>query len=358
MVEDSNPSTQPVTSSSPIRSRYLWGSTLASALAIVGFVLWVLLIRENLHAVIDGELYRSAQPTPEMLQRVQRDLGVRSVINLRGIWAGESWFDDEVASSAELGLELHHIDMATFNLAPPEELRKLIAVYDSCPRPVLIHCRHGADRTGLAVAIYQILYCGKSLDEAMSSYSLKCGHTGLAYGRHLPHLFDIYRDWLGTEQQEHSPEQFRRWVSGLDSIGQYGAMVEVVNHSTVADPTIGITFRVTNTSDYTWQMQTESQDGISLLVHLEKGDGIDLASVDVHAWDPVVTPGKSIEMHATIPGPREGGDLKVRAELRDANGFRFGRFGCGTTHAQLQIFPAKMLANAVSASASPQTSRK
>jgi protein tyrosine phosphatase (PTP) superfamily phosphohydrolase (DUF442 family) len=348
IAEDPTPSSRPTRSSI---KRYLWGSTAVTLLVIAGFALWVLLLRENLHAVIEGELYRSAQPTPAMLERVQRDLGIRTVINLRGVWVGESWFDQEVESSGELGLELHHIDMATFKLAPPDELRKLITLYESCPKPILIHCRHGADRTGLAVAIYKILYCGASLDEAMEAYSLKCGHTGYAYGRHLPHLFDIYRDWLAAEQAEHSPALFRRWVSGLESIGQFGAMVEVVDHSTVADPTLGITFRVTNTSRYPWQMETETQEGISLLVRLEDVKGDDLASAKIKAWEPVVEPGQSIEMHATIPGPRQGGQVKVRAELRDANGFRFGRFGCGTAHTQLQILPAEMLANAVSNSA-------
>lgn len=346
MVHDRAPVVAPARSVRT-KSRILLGTLTFILLAAGIFALWALLLRENLHVVVPGQVYRSAQPSERMLRRLHAEQGIRSVINLRGTWAGEAWFDEETKAAADLGIVLHHIDLATFNLAPPEELRKLVAALDECPKPLLIHCRHGADRTSLAVAIYRVLYEGTSLDDAMNAYQLVCGHTGMAFGRHLPHLFEDYRHWLRSNGREHSPAIFREWIGSLECVGQYGARVAVADHSTVADGPVGITFEVTNVSRYPWKMQTKDQSGISLLVRLENEAGDTLRTVYVESWQGVVEPSQTIEMHAQIDCPKEGGAFQLRAELVDDHGFRFGRLGCPTVHASLDILPADALANMV-----------
>ena len=57
------------------------GSTLA---ALVVFQFGNYLFRGNLHTVIPGQIYRSAQPTPVSLARWIESIGLRSLINLKG----------------------------------------------------------------------------------------------------------------------------------------------------------------------------------------------------------------------------------------------------------------------------------
>ncbi len=122
-----------------------------AVVALCGFLAY-LHLSGNFHAVVAGEVYRSAQVTAADLKDYQAGYGIRSVLNLRGAGPGQGWYDDEIAASAALGLE--HVDFA-MNASQelrPEEAARLIALMRDMPKPLLVHCRHGSDRTG-AVAV-------------------------------------------------------------------------------------------------------------------------------------------------------------------------------------------------------------
>lgn len=112
---------------------------------------------ENLYKVSD-ELYRGKQPSREGMQ-VLEDMGVKTVVNLR---TGDS--DKELL--AGVGLDYEHIP---FNTADPDEeevLRFLSVVTDKARQPVFVHCRRGADRTGMMVAVYRMVVQGWSNERA------------------------------------------------------------------------------------------------------------------------------------------------------------------------------------------------
>jgi protein tyrosine/serine phosphatase len=114
----------------------------------------------NLHKVSDS-LYRSAQPTAEGWQQLQK-LGIKTVINLRS-----TPNDPEALKGANLtGYEIPMIAWQ-----PPtqgEIIQFLHIVTDSSHTPALVHCRRGADRTGVMCAIYRIVVQGWSKDEAIA----------------------------------------------------------------------------------------------------------------------------------------------------------------------------------------------
>jgi len=114
----------------------------------------------NLHKVSDN-LYRSAQPTPEGWEQLQK-LGIRTVINLTS-----TRNDPEALKGANLiGYE---IPMSAWQ--PPtqgEVIQFLQIVTDGNRTPVLVHCRRGADRTGVMCAVYRIAVQGWSKDEAIA----------------------------------------------------------------------------------------------------------------------------------------------------------------------------------------------
>lgn len=158
-----------------------WLRRLVGALLLVlvlagGWAGW-LRLGGNFHAVIAGTLYRSAQPDAADLARWQARHGLRSVLNLRGA-SDSGWYRDEVAASARLGLV--HADFAMKDNAPldPDRARALIALIDALPKPVLIHCKAGADRTGLASALYLATH-GATEPRAEAQLSFRYGHVGL-----------------------------------------------------------------------------------------------------------------------------------------------------------------------------------
>jgi len=105
----------------------------------------------NLHKVSDS-LYRSAQPTLQGMQNLKR-MGIETIVNLRSFHSDR----DEIADT---GLEYEHIYMKAWHPERKEVVRFLQIATNPKWTPVLVHCQHGADRTGTMCALYRIAVQG------------------------------------------------------------------------------------------------------------------------------------------------------------------------------------------------------
>lgn len=103
---------------------------------------------DNFHRVT-AELYRSAQPSNIQMRALQ-SAGIRTVLNLRQ-WHSDS---DEARGTS---LILYHVGMntAAFN---QDDIVDALRILHRSVKPVLVHCWHGSDRTGLIVALYQLVF--------------------------------------------------------------------------------------------------------------------------------------------------------------------------------------------------------
>ncbi len=111
----------------------------------------------KLHRVSD-DLYRSAQPDRQGFEAVA-GMGVRTVVNLRDDLSDADMVDG-------LGMDLVEIPMKPYGFGDEEVSRFLDVVRDPARVPVLVHCLHGADRTGLMCAAYRVAVQGWSREEA------------------------------------------------------------------------------------------------------------------------------------------------------------------------------------------------
>ena len=141
------------------------GQRLALILAMAGWVLaafggerpaeWAAPVElpgvPNLHRV-DARFYRSAQPTAEGMTNLVA-LGVKTVVNLRDNHSD----DDEIG---KLPLKAHRIEIFTGNMKVKYVKDFLAVLDDTNAVPVLVHCQHGADRTGTMCAMYRVLRQG------------------------------------------------------------------------------------------------------------------------------------------------------------------------------------------------------
>jgi len=101
----------------------------------------------NLYKVSD-RLYRSAQPTMEGFRSL-KGLGVKTVLNLRS-------FNSDRRELEDVGLNYQHLFVKAWHPEEKEVVRFLRLVTDESRSPVLVHCQHGADRTGLMCAVYRV----------------------------------------------------------------------------------------------------------------------------------------------------------------------------------------------------------
>lgn len=110
---------------------------------------------------LDSHFYRSAQPTAANAAAL-RQLGIRTVINLR-------YFDRDHDHRALAGEPLTLLNQPLLTWAiQPADIARVLRLIRERQRfgPVLLHCYHGADRTGLISAMYRIVYQNWPIEEA------------------------------------------------------------------------------------------------------------------------------------------------------------------------------------------------
>jgi len=112
----------------------------------------------NLHKVTD-DLYRGAQPDKEGVKAL-KEIGIKTVVNLRS-------FNSDRSELGDTGLSYEHIYMKAWHAEEKEVVRFLKIMANKERSPVFVHCQHGADRTGTMCAIYRIVFCGFTKDEAI-----------------------------------------------------------------------------------------------------------------------------------------------------------------------------------------------
>ena len=146
----------------------------------------------NYHEVIAGEYYRSGQLSAEELaDRMSRD-GIRSVVNLRGPQSGKPWYDAELAATQAAGVAHYDIALRSSKSMDEAQAAQLMAILKEAPKPVLVHCEGGADRTGLATALY-LAANGRALDKAAGALSMRYGFVGI---EGVTRPWPMWESWL------------------------------------------------------------------------------------------------------------------------------------------------------------------
>jgi protein tyrosine/serine phosphatase len=130
----------------------------------------------NVHVVENGVLYRSAQLNGEKLVDVIASYGIRSVINLRGENRGSWWYDNEVEVTAAHGVSHFDVRMSALRDTDDAAITQLMEIMRTAPRPLLIHCESGSDRTGLASALYERFVKERPAELAAEQISFRYGH--------------------------------------------------------------------------------------------------------------------------------------------------------------------------------------
>jgi protein tyrosine/serine phosphatase len=133
----------------------------------------------NFHSVSTGKLYRSGQPTAEQIADWHRRYGIKTIINLRGAHPNSDWYRAERSAAQELGLELIDYPISARRDLTPAQVGELLSILGKIKGPILIHCRRGADRSGLVAALYMATVADGSEGYAEFQLSPYYGHLPL-----------------------------------------------------------------------------------------------------------------------------------------------------------------------------------
>lgn len=111
---------------------------------------------------VSPDIYRSGQPKKAQMAELEKR-GFKSVLNLRSLNNNN---DEAVATN----LGLFNTKMSAGSINDQQMLEALKIIHDA-PKPLLIHCWHGSDRTGAVIAMYRIVFQGwpkqAAIDELM-----------------------------------------------------------------------------------------------------------------------------------------------------------------------------------------------
>jgi protein tyrosine/serine phosphatase len=110
---------------------------------------------------VDKNFYRSAQPEAAGFQALVKDPGIKTVVSLRAFHSDRALLDGT-------GIKLIRVPIFTWHIETEDVVKALASIRKAERKgPVLLHCQHGADRTGLITALYRVLYQGWTKDAAL-----------------------------------------------------------------------------------------------------------------------------------------------------------------------------------------------
>lgn len=172
-------------------------------------------LTDNYHPVSTGKqqpiMYRSAQLTPERLQRAIREQQIDTVVNLRGENPEKDWYKKEVEVCKNTDIEHKSIKMSAYKRPEKEKVLRLISIFEEAKKQnktLLLHCQGGADRSGFASAVAQMIVYDKSAQQALDSFSIWYGCLS----------FYIPLDEIIEEYQAYEKEMsFRQWIENVYS---------------------------------------------------------------------------------------------------------------------------------------------
>ena len=168
------------------------------------------ILRYRLHnfAQFAPDAFRSNHPTTERFEAYAA-MGIKTVLTLRGAQHQPQYlFEAEVCD--RLGLTLLCVPLSARRAPNVERLGMLFEVFDQIEKPFLIHCKSGADRTGLTSALYLLAYEDADIATAKAQLSFDFFHIRRTATGILDHFLDTYevcfnetgigvRDWIATE---------------------------------------------------------------------------------------------------------------------------------------------------------------
>jgi protein tyrosine phosphatase (PTP) superfamily phosphohydrolase (DUF442 family) len=135
---------------------------------------------------VSNSIWRGPRPQPTDYATVKTAFA--TVISLEGI-AEDAAEAVELAPVRVVSMPISDWPDIYWSGITQEFLDEILETITNSPTPVLIHCQHGEDRTGLVVAAYRVRINGWSKESAMAE--------ARKYGYHSWINFGLNKTWAG-----------------------------------------------------------------------------------------------------------------------------------------------------------------
>lgn len=329
-----------------VRRPPLWRALVhGTALGIAAFAVSVVVkvLDGNVHEVQAQRVYRSSQLSPVRQARLIASARIRTVVNLRGCCADFAWYQAECAVSHNAGVAQEDVFLSATRLPAPSEVRQLLAVLLHTEYPILLHCRQGVDRTGLAAVMVQLLCDGVSLPEALQQLSVRYGYVPCNGTQKMRRFFGLYEQWLAAHEINHSPVLFRHWAEREYCPGACRAEYEPVDIEKWQRPwPVGqsgtLSLCVHNRALEPWQFRSGSKHAVYARYSLRAADGRMVLQEKAGQFNHRVSPGEEVVLQVGVPA-LPAGTYHLWLDMIDADDNAFCQFGGEPFTATIQVGP-------------------
>lgn len=322
----------------PLRAALLAGLTVGLGAALAVEAASVTLGR-NLHAVVPGLVYRSGQLSGPDLRRVVRKYGVYTVVNLRGCAPTTRWYAQECRATHRLGISQEDVALAANRLPSTSEVRRLVSILDRTEYPILLHCRQGADRTGLAAAVFALLQPGVTLEQARHQLGPRYGHVPAGNAGWLDQFLDLYVQWLAARNQSHTPTAFRQWLELADCPGRNRCAITMLEAPALlrrGEPAV-YRVRIRNTGLETWRLLPDSNAGHHCVFVVTSENTAPVASGRFGRYESAVGPGESVDIRLVVPPLGKSGRYRLLVDMADERHCWFHQTGGEPLETELHV---------------------
>jgi protein tyrosine/serine phosphatase len=170
---------------------------VAAAVVWAGVEAWKWHTIDNFGVVEPGRIFRSGQPRPAQLQKLIRENGIRTVINLREPEAPADLIFAEEEACSHAGAREVRLMMPGDGRGTYEQYDEALAILTQPTNlPVLVHCARGSYRSGAVIASYRVRVQGWSEDDAVRE--MKAYRAHLDDHILLPYLKEYWKSRAGS----------------------------------------------------------------------------------------------------------------------------------------------------------------
>lgn len=117
---------------------------------------------------VNDRLWRSGRPTEQTLTMLYAK-GVRVIIDLEN---DLPVVNAEAALAKRMGFTFLSYPTESFWAPDDQKMEEILRILSASPQPVLVHCYHGEDRTGLVIGLERVFLekwpAGKAYDEMLA----------------------------------------------------------------------------------------------------------------------------------------------------------------------------------------------
>jgi len=174
----------------------------------------------NFHWVREGEAARSSQAHFGGLEELMLGHGLKAIVNLRGENSDLSWWRYERRVCESVGARHFDTMLDSRKVMTRAMLVRLVDVLEESPRPLLLKCSGGQDRTALGSALFLIQHHGwAARDEAERQYArFPYLHFPKKHQRWLKLFVAFAHEDSGGSpfaawaRERYSPERFVAWA--------------------------------------------------------------------------------------------------------------------------------------------------